>query len=438
MRGEKHDRNLSFPASFGGRGYAPLESRVRIVGGGLTGILAAFQAHCMGARDIELYERLDRLGGIAQPDIVDGREMREGCIYFGPEGDPIRTLLEEHGAEFADFENRFGSVSTGADGLTYLDDFGGPSLPAKDIALTAPEGETLGDRLASYSGEIAEPLERYVRWHTGCEADDLHESAALPMAINRVFPAGAPLETLAEAKRSDDLANEVFGIPRKLWGYTSNARASLPVGGFDRLFAQCREALAKIGVRVHDSHFATAKRMLGEECAQDIVVWAASPIPLFKPLGIAAPRGPVRKFATYTFSAHWSGPVPFYVQNFTARGSVFRVYVYKSAGSVLLTAECVEKCDEAALKREIHTLLEGFDGALSIGPQLHQSFKPRWLFHSLGTITRLKELRDALAAHRGNRFVTGAWETYAKGEKFVEVQNDLQNALLAPVAVNAP
>ena len=114
MRAEKHKRDFAFPASFAGSGFAPLEPRVRIVGGGLTGILAAFQAHRMGARDIELYERLDRLGGIAQPDTVEGCDMREGCIYFGPEGDPIRALLEDHGAEFEEFDNRFGSVSSGS------------------------------------------------------------------------------------------------------------------------------------------------------------------------------------------------------------------------------------------------------------------------------------------------------------------------------------
>ena len=437
MRGEQHDRNLPFPGSFGGSGFSPLEPRVRIVGGGLTGILAAFQAHRMGARDIELYERLDRLGGIAQPDTVGGREMREGCIYFGPEGDPIRTLLEEHGAEFEEFDNRFGSVSAGTDGLTFLDDFGGPALPSSDIALTVPQGESLGDRIGSYSPQLSEPLARYVRWHTGCEPRDLHESAAVPMAINRVFPSAASLDDLAEAKRTSELANDIFGIPRNLWGYTSNAKASLPVGGFGKLFARCREALQSIGVRIHDSHFATAKRMLGDECAQDIVVWAASPIPLFKPLGVEVPRGPVRKFATYTFAASWSGPVPFYVQNFTAEGSIFRVYIYESAGSVLLTAECVEKCDEAALKRDIHTMLEGFEGELAIGEQLHHSFKPRWLFHSQGTIDNLGQLRAALKAHRGNRFVTGAWEAYAKGEKFVEVESDLQQAFAASVELDA-
>lgn len=437
MRAEHHNRDLPFPRSFGGDSFTPFKPRVRIVGGGLTGILAAFQAHRMGARDIELYERLDRLGGIAQPELQGGCEMREGCIYFGPEGDPIRSLLEAHGAKFEEFDNRFGSVSAGSDGLTYLDDFGGPSLPASNIDLTQPGGDSLGDRLGCYNEEVAAPLERYVRWHVGCDAADLHESAAVPLAINRVFPANAALDQLSEAKNRDELANELFGIPRSLWGYTSNSKASLPVGGFTALFRQCREALEAIGVRIYDGQFATPKRMLSEETAHDTLVWAASPIPLFKPLGVEVPRAPARKFATYTFAVRWSGPVPFYVQNFTAKGSCFRVYIYESAGKVLLTAECVEKAEPAALHHDIHAMLDGFAGDLAIGELLFTAIKPRWLYHSVGTIAKLSALRTALQAQRGDRFVTGAWEAYAKGEKFVEVENDLQRALAQEAVVEA-
>lgn len=390
----------------------------------------------MGARDIELYERLDRLGGVAQPELRGGCEMREGCIYFGPQGDPIRDLLEAHGAQFEEFDNRFGSVSSGTGGLTYLDDFGGPALPGSDISLTQPTGESLGDRIGCYAPELAAPLERYVRWHTGCEAADLHESAAIPMAINRIFPEGASLDALAEAKREDALANEIFGIPRQLWGYTSNSKASLPKGGFRQLFDHCREALGAIGVRIFDGHMASAKRMLSEECAGDVVVWAASPIPLFKPMGVEVPRAPARKFATYTFAVKWTGALPFYVQNFTAEGSCFRVYIYESAGQTLLTAECVEKCAPDALHRDIHAMLDGFAGDLAIGELLFSAVKPRWLYHSIGTITKLTQLGDALRARRGNNFVTGAWAAYAKGEKFVEVEANLQSALASHALVD--
>lgn len=408
--------------------------RVKIVGGGLTGILAAFQAHRLGTKHIELYERFDQLGGVALPELRDGREMREGCIYFGPAGDPIRSLLEAHGVAFEDFDNRFGSVSPGMNEPIFVKDFGGPALPSAQIDLRPLRGNSLGDRLACYPEELAAPLLRYAQWHLGCDPWEMHESAATPLAINRVFPRNADIDALAEAKRTNALANELLAIPRSLWGYSSNMRASLPAGGFAALLRQCRDALDAIGVSVSERHLIAPRQALAEHRPDEVIVWAASPTPLFKATGMATPKAPSKKFATYVFEAQWTGALPFYVQNFTAEGSCFRVYVYESAGRTLLTAECVTEDAGAGLVSEIRHMLSGFEGELALGELLYTSVKPRWIYHSVDTITRLGELRATLAARMGAAFVPGAWEPYAKSEKFAEVGEALSVALDASVA----
>ena len=409
-------------------------TRVKIVGGGLTGILAAFQAHRMGARQIELHERFDQLGGVALPELRDGREMREGCIYFGPQGDPIRSELEAHGISFADFDNRFGSMSPGEREPVYVKDFGGPALASSDIQLSPMRGASLGDRLACYPEILATPLKRYARWHLGCDPSDMHESASTPLAINRVFPLDADLPALAEAKLTDPLANELLAIPRSLWGYTSNVQASLPVGGFPALLRQCREALDAIAVTISERHLVAPRQALAEHAPGDILIWAASPTPLFKAAGISTPKALAKRFATYVFEADWTGTLPFYVQNFTAEGSCFRAYIYESVGSVLLTAECVTEDAEDGLVPNIRRILDGFEGQLTVGDLLYSSVKPRWIYHSTETIDRLSELRSTLAVRMGNGFVPGAWEPYAKGEKFAEVGAALAAALGNPIA----
>ncbi|WP_421936157.1 flagellin modification protein FlmF [Phenylobacterium sp.] len=400
-------------------------SRVKIVGGGLTGILAAFQAHAMGAVDIELHERFDNLGGVALPDVRNGLEMREGCIYFGPSTDPIRALLETHGLEFQDFDNRFGSLSPGD---IYIEDFGGPGFACADITLTAPVGPSLADRLDCYPAALRDPLVRYAHWHLGCDLSTVHESAATPLAINRSYPVGADLETLAEAKRTDPLANELLAIPRHLWGHTNNLQASLPVGGFPTLLRGCRRALEAIGVAIHERDLVSPRQALAEH-AGEVLVWAANPTPLFKAAGVPVPRLLPKSFATYTFEARWTGALPFYVQNFTAEGSCFRVYVYESGGKTLLTAECVAEDGGDELSWDIHRLLKGFEGDLTLGDLLAASIKPRWIYHTVDAIERLTQLRATLAERVGPAFVAGAWEPYAKGEKFVDMDAALSAAL---------
>lgn len=403
---------------------------VRIVGGGLTGILAALKAHDLGCREIDLHERFDALGGVARPHQADGLEVRDGCIYFGPRGDAMRQLLEDHGAQFEDFDNAFGSVSPGAGGAVSTHDFGGPALATANAMLTPSDGDSLRDRLAAYPDDIAQALVRYCEWHIGPVLAEAHASAAIPLAINRVFPLGPSIEDLAEGKRSDPLQDELYAIPRGLWGRRANATASLPRDGFQAFFAQCRTRLEQLGVRVHDASLVSPRELLSEPRPGETVVWAANPMPLFKVAGLAAPGLIKKSFATYAFKAAYGGPLPFYVQNFTATGAVFRIYLYETRGQAVVLAECVREADQDELRAEIFRLLADFDGAsLRLGEQIGASVGPRWIYQSVEAIQKLKDLRAAFARTMGSAFIPGAWEPYSKAEKFAEVNSGLAAAL---------
>lgn len=343
--------------------------KVRIVGGGLTGVLAALEAHRLGCRDIVLHERFDMLGGALTPRQDHGLEIRNDCVYFGPRGEAVRGLLEEHGVGFEDFENRLGSVSpTPCGDIAITHDFGGPALAARDLTLTPPVGESLTDRIRAYPTEIGEVLARYCQWHLGSWLDEAHADAAVQMAANRVFPLGPDIAQIAARKRSDPLHDQLYGLPRSLWGRLDDMTASLPAGGFANLFAQCRRALATLGVEVRTNDLVSP----GEAAAcEDLLVWTADLAALFPACGLDAPKPIARAFATYVFRARYAGPLPFHVQNFTASGSVFRVYLYESRGQVLALAECVRECGDAELRREIHRLMSGFAGAtLSLREQI--------------------------------------------------------------------
>ncbi|MBL8556968.1 MAG: NAD(P)/FAD-dependent oxidoreductase [Phenylobacterium sp.] len=404
--------------------------KVKIVGGGLTGILAAFEAHRLGARDIELYERFEKLGGVALPEERHGLELREGCIYFGPRSDPIRGLLETYGQSFVEFDNRFGSISPGDAGEPVRTiDFGGPAFACANASVTPLAGPSLADRIGAYPPEIAGPLTRYATWHLGFDLAEAHEAAAIPMAINRVFPLGADVAALADAKRADPLADELLAIPRAQWGHTNNLLASLPEGGFPTFLRRCEHALGQIGVKIRERNLVAPRHAIATHNKGEVLVWAANPTPLFKALDVRTPKLLPKSFATYVFAARWTGPRPFYVQNFTAEGACFRAYVYESAGRTLVTAECVKEADPTDLRYEVHRMLSGFGGDLALGEILCTTIKPRWIYHSVDAIRQLAQLRDAARDRLGATFVDGAWEPYAKAEKFAQVNAALAAAL---------
>jgi hypothetical protein len=71
-------------------------------------------------------------------------------------------------------------------------------------------------------------------------------------------------------------------------------------------------------------------------------------------------------------------------------------------------------------------------GVLRLNERLAARSQPRWIYPTVAAIDGLQQLRQAAAARFGPRFVAGAWESYAKGEKFAEVNAALAAALDAP------
>lgn len=404
--------------------------KVRIVGGGLTGIIAALQAHRLGCRDIELFEQYGELGGSHLPRTDHGLELRQTKLYFGARGDPLRALLEWHGVAFEDIEHRCGSVSPGPGGEpVFTEAFGGPSLAARQTALVEPAGESLADRLRAYPHEIEQTLSRYCQWSLGVWLDEVHESAAGALGIARVHPRAADSTTLAELKRADDLYDALYGLPRHLWGRNQGSQASLPKEGFAGLFATAGRALAGLGVKIHLGAMISPREAIAACRPHEALVWAAGPAPLYKAAGLAAPKPAARSGATYVFKAK-TDLKPFWLQNFTAKGVVFRISTYETRGETLLTAECVGEAGDAELRREIRKLMSGF-GAVQLKDQLLAAVEPRHGLTSMAEAKATKALEGKLAQTLGAAFVPGCWRAERIEDAFGRIEEAL-GAALAP------
>lgn len=414
-------------------------SKVRIVGGGLTGILAAFEAHRLGVREIELHERNEQLGGQAWPRLSHGFEVRDTSLTFGPPGDPVRALLEANGLAFEDYENHRGAVSPapGRD-IAHRRDFPGPALRTRDLALHPLEGESLADRLRAYPADIAHALAHHCQWALGAWLDEVHESAAEALGVRRVYPIEADTAELAALKRADPVADALYGIPAPLWGRLEGLTASTPRDGLHAFLMRARQSLVRLGVTVHDTSLVAPHAALKGRQAGEIVVWAADPTPLFKPMGLEpAPQRP-RNLATYVFKARHGASAPVEVRNFTAEGVVSTLRLYESRGQSLIAAECVAETGDSELRREIHRLMAGFCGsALQLGEAVSMGISPRWDCPSVEAVKRLRALRSALARSEGRALVTPVWEAPRLEDRFEDLCASLAEALDAGEAARA-
>ena len=386
-------------------------TKVRIVGGGLMGVLAALEAHRLGARAIALYDHLDQLGGQLLPRVAHGLELRDRRLLFGDHEDPIRKLLEWRGVAFEDVADHCGSISPSLQGEPIVArGFAGPLLQARDTTYGRLAGGALTDRLRAYPTDFHAPLTRYCQWRLGVWLDQVHASAAAPIGIEQIRVHGA---------RADEAPGQ----------------ASVPQGGFAALFQSARRGLERIGVELHFNTLVSPREILDADDADTVTVWTAPPAPLFAALRKVAPAAVGHTVASYVFQARYGGPVPFQLQNFTADGSVFRISLYESRGETLLCAECVAETAENDLRREIAGLMAAFDGeSLKLGEGLAIQVASRFDCLASDAPHKLAGLRSALAKARGPTFVTGAWETWGAGERFRKIARGLATALAENLA----
>jgi hypothetical protein len=364
--------------------------KVRIVGGGVTGILAALEAHRLGCRDIVLHERFDTLGGEDAPLVTHGLDLFDEVVDFGPREGAARRLLEWHGVAFEDHEVRWGAVLPGPDGtLAFELDSAGPSLAAEDICRLS--GTSLADRLRAAPQAAGEPLTRYAKWRVAAWLDQVHESAAIGL------------------------------------GMTAGLRPALstPCGGPGEMYRAGRRALESLGVSVRTGSLVSPLEALAAAEAGEAVIWAADPQALFRPLRVDAPCAVRNHVASQVFKAGPHRRSRLVVRNFTASGVIDRLHLYESRGQTLLAVECVGETDEPRLRREIARLMAGFQGeTLNLGEALTLSMRPRRDHPSVDGAQKLAVLEDRLARACGPAFIP-AWGIGGHDARVAQVRRGL-------------
>jgi len=392
-------------------------NKVRIVGGGLMGAAAALEAHRLGARDIVLHTRRDGAppGGDAQ--VAEGLEMRSSCTLFGGGEDPLRRLLEWHGAPFEGFRLECGSLNPNSRGEPLAaHGFAGLVLPVEAPLPQADAGAvSLHQRLHTYPLEARGPLTTYSQWRLRAWLDHVHASAADALGLDEArsaFAAGTPARGCG------------------LQGLETSA--SLPRGGLRGLGAAARRAIENLGVEVKEGPPPAARAALRPN-QREILVWTGDPAPLLSAMGFTGPMTTPDRAASYVFKARFAGPKPFVVQAFDAKGSVFRVYVYESRGETLVCAECVGETCVDEVRSEVQRLLGPFaDETPRVSEHLSNVVRTRGAAFTLEAWRTLDQL-----ARRGPGFVPGAWHRASPGARFRDISQGLAAALEAVGAARA-
>jgi len=392
-------------------------TKVRIIGGGLTGILAAFEAHRLGAREIILEDALDRLGGWSLPRVSHGVELRDGEFAFGAAQDPIRRVLEWHGVAFDDVDLHVGAVSPSPSG-PQASWSAGPVLTSPAKAPCPDEAETLNDLLRAYPRAAADPLAHYCQWRLGVWLDQIHASAAPALGLDQVRLV-SPGEAIAPN----------ISVP---------ASGATPRDGLNGLFSAASRALARLGVQIRLHSLVSPREAAVSRAADDIVVWAADPLPLFDLTIQPRPRLIGERVASYVYRARIEAPLPLTIRNYTADGKISALRVYESRGETLVSIECVDEVGDAELRAEALRLLGPFARRpMMLEACLLTNMRTRFTCPSTEAVTRLARLEGELDRLHKGRFLIAGWESADAPARISALADRLGAVMGAGAAVSA-
>lgn len=392
-------------------------TKVRIIGGGLTGILAAFEAHRLGAREIILEDALDRLGGWSLPRVSHGVELRDGEFAFGAAQDPIRRALEWHGVAFDDVDLHVGAISPSPSG-PQASWSAGPVLTAPAKTPCPDQAETLNDLLRAYPRAAADPLAHYCQWRLGVWLDQIHASAAPALGLDQVR-----LVSAGEAAAPN------VSVP---------ARGATPRDGLNGLFSAASRALARLGVQIRLHSLVSPREAALSRAADDLVVWAADPLPLFDLTAQPRPRLIGERVASYVYRARIEAPLPLTIRNYTAEGRISALRVYESRGETLVSIECVDEVGDAELRAEALRLLGPFARRpMMLEACLLTNMRTRFACPSVEAVTRLARLEAELDHQHEGRFLVAGWESADATVRVSALAGRLGAAMAAGSATSA-
>ena len=215
-------------------------------------------------------------------------------------------------------------------------------------------------------------------------------------------------------------------------------RGATPRDGLNGLFSAASRALARLGVQIRLHSLVSPRDAALSRTADDIVVWAADPLPLFDLTIQPRPRLIGERVASYVYRARIEAPLPLTIRNYTAEGKISALRVYESRGETLVSIECVDEVGDAELRAEALRLLGPFARRpMILEACLLTNMRTRFTCPSTDAVNRLARLEGEFDRLHKGRFLVAGWESADASARISALADRLGAAMGAGAAVSA-
>jgi hypothetical protein len=409
--------------------------KIVVVGGGITGCISALHLSEKGY-NVELFESSVNLGGVIKDSIFNGHAYLTGPQYLNTDSEWIKKLLEYENInkavrrinlQYASFNDLFGEE-------IFKKDFAQLATSVNFRTVKKKKNTTLLSRLKCYQKNISAPLQDWLK-RFAIKYDKIHNNCAKTLSISRVLFLN-DVEKIRLLKKSNNQFDELLGLVDLK--YQSN-QAFLPTNGFDKFFFELKKIMIKKNIRIFfgskillrkNDHNLLSVYNKNNEIICDYVLWTANPVPLIKNLTGELLDNPFNScFMIFmNFLKIPQDTKDFYIQVFSKKSNISRIFIYKDKKTFKLTAEGVSTEKKIDLESEINFIKKILNYFCSKSEVSETYQIKKFLKHNLYTSKDYNLMKKIKNTNSETKFIHGAWDVYERDKKIMDVFQNIQKA----------
>ena len=412
-----------------------MSKKIVIVGAGFTGLYSAFLASEMG-HQVELYETSNYPGGIAKDLSIESNiKFIRGCHYLQKKSLFSETIQKKTKEKNFDEENLkyMSYCDLFSEKNNILDDY--PDLFFDgDINLRHAKlkKNNLKSRIDSYPKVISKPLFEWVsRFKINCK-DLVEDSNRNGLMFSRVYLKNN--KNLNKLKSKEPNVDDLYGS--RNFKKNRKVKTLLPKNGYDHFFKMYLNILKKKNVKFFFKtpikvNWKNKKNLeimkFNNNIVCDNIIWTGNPTPLIKNYNNIKLDSASINIRFLSFHLEGSLKQSFYIQVYSKKMSILRIFIYKLSNIICSTVECFdENIKVTKIIDDINYVLKKFNYNLKIKNKktFNDSFQKRYsiLTHN-DKKTLIKFKKDTI----NSNLISGPWELYSREDKFKNIKKLITN-----------
>ncbi len=421
------------------------KKKISIVGGGFSGCIIAYLLSELGHK-ITLHEQEDCIGGIAR-DLGNKKEKYfNGPQYLDENIKWIKKLKKnqefESQFEIFNYSNTIKNKKYNAH-QSYTDLFESEEInnlfahPVTSFNFEKiskkKDNNLLCTRLTVYQKNVRNYLESWCK-KISREYSSLHYSCAERLNIGRICFIN-DLEKISNLKKNDKFADNILGIPRVA---ESNHKYYLLKKGNNNFFDNLKTFLdKKINLKLRSKITMQYKEGdnlkfydEGKILDFDYLIWAANPVGFLKTLGYGLLDNPITKVKVYAFNIkllNKSLLKNFFIQVYSSKSNVFRIFFYKIGEIYKITVETFFNRDKDFLEKNfVKKILLQFGIKFDFDGDIIEKKEVR---HNLLTYRDYEKFMKFENDVKNNNLIGGAWHLKTREEKINHIMKKIMEKI---------